>query len=72
MCLARPFDFQGLMNEEMNMRHLTELLAPAGSYDSLRAAISAGADGVYLGGTRFGARAYADNFDEEELCRAIR
>lgn len=54
------------------MRHTTELLAPAGSYDSLKAAVSAGADAVYLGGSRFGARAYADNFGEEELCHAIR
>lgn len=53
------------------MRHTTELLAPAGSYDSLKAAVGAGADAVYLGGARFGARAYADNFSEEELCRAI-
>lgn len=53
------------------MRHKTELLAPAGSYDSLRAAVSAGADAVYLGGSRFGARAYADNFGEQELCDAI-
>lgn len=53
------------------MRHKTELLAPAGSYDSLKAAVGAGADAVYLGGTRFGARAYADNFGEKELCDAI-
>lgn len=53
------------------MRHATELLAPAGSYDSLKAAVGAGADAVYLGGSRFGARAYADNFSEEELCRGI-
>ena len=48
-----------------------EVLAPAGSYDCFRAAISAGADAVYAGGSRFGARAYADNFSEEELIRAI-
>ena len=54
------------------MRHRTELLAPAGSFDSLKAAVSAGADAVYLGGSRFGARAYADNFNEQELCEAIR
>ncbi|NBK92734.1 U32 family peptidase [bacterium 1XD21-13] len=53
------------------MRHTTELLAPAGSFDSLRAAVGAGADAVYLGGSRFGARAYADNFGEQELCHAI-
>ena len=35
-----------------------EILAPAGSMDSLKAAVCAGADAVYIGGTRFGARAY--------------
>lgn len=48
-----------------------ELLAPAGSYECLMAALNAGADAVYIGGSRFGARAYADNPDEEELGRAI-
>lgn len=49
-----------------------ELLAPAGNYESFLGAIHAGADAVYLGGDKFGARAYAGNFQEEELCRAIR
>ena len=44
-----------------------EILAPAGSYDCFRAAIAAGADAVYAGGSRFGARAYADNFSGDEL-----
>lgn len=48
-----------------------EILAPAGSYESLIAAISAGADAVYIGGTRFGARAYANNLDEERMLEAI-
>lgn len=48
-----------------------EILAPAGTMDALRAAIYAGADAVYLGGSRFGARAYADNFDNEALLGAI-
>lgn len=48
-----------------------EILAPAGSYESLRAAVSAGADAVYIGGARFGARAYAKNLSEEELLDAI-
>lgn len=48
-----------------------EILAPAGSYDILTAAFAAGADAVYLGGTMFGARAYANNFDREELLRAL-
>lgn len=49
-----------------------ELLAPAGSAEGFYGAISAGADAVYLGGSRFGARAYADNFSEEELLACIR
>ena len=48
-----------------------EVLAPAGTFESLQAAIRAGADAVYLGGSAFGARAYAGNFDREELLRAI-
>ena len=48
-----------------------ELLAPAGSFDAMRAAINAGADAVYMGGSRFGARAYADNPDEEGIIKAI-
>ena len=52
-------------------RKPVEVLAPAGSYESMTAAVSAGADAVYIGGTRFGARAFADNLDQETLCRAI-
>ncbi|NLP15601.1 MAG: U32 family peptidase [Clostridiales bacterium] len=48
-----------------------EILAPAGSYESMRAAMNAGCDAVYMGGTRFGARAYADNPDEDTLIKAI-
>ena len=48
-----------------------ELLAPAGSYEGFEAALGAGADAVYVGGAMFGARAYAQNFNEEELLRAI-
>lgn len=50
---------------------MVELLAPAGSYESLRAAVNAGADAVYIGGSRFGARAYADNPDEDALLDGI-
>lgn len=49
----------------------TELLAPAGSFEALRAAVQAGADAVYLAGTRFGARQSAENFDAETLKEAI-
>lgn len=48
-----------------------ELLAPAGSFEILKAVIEAGADAVYVGGSMFGARAYANNFSEEELLEAI-
>ncbi len=48
-----------------------ELLAPAGSYESLVAAIKAGADAVYIGGQKFGARAYADNLEEDKMIDAI-
>ncbi len=48
-----------------------ELLAPCGSYESFLAAVNAGADAVYLGGNRYSARAYADNFSQEELVRVI-
>ena len=44
-----------------------EILAPAGSYESMVAAVNAGADAVYIGGSRFGARAYANNLDEETM-----
>ena len=48
-----------------------EVLAPAGSVESMKAAVAAGADAVYMGGSRFGARAYADNPDEDGMLRAI-
>ena len=57
-------------NRKMNRQ--IEILAPAGSYDCFRAAVCAGADAVYAGGPRFGARAYADNFTEEELLCAVK
>ena len=50
---------------------LPELLAPAGDFECLIAAVAAGADAVYVGGKRFGARAFAKNFDTDELSRAV-
>ncbi len=50
---------------------LPELLAPAGSWEALEAAIESGADAVYLAGKRFGARQGAKNFDDSELEKAI-
>lgn len=63
--LQRPLSIQerqdicrkGADVKKMNV----EILAPAGSYESMVAAVNAGADAVYIGGSRFGARAYADN-----------
>ncbi|MDN5364590.1 MAG: family peptidase [Eubacteriales bacterium] len=48
-----------------------ELLAPAGDWDSLLAAVNNGADAVYLGGSRFSARAYAANFERDRLEEAV-
>ena len=53
------------------MKNNIEILAPAGSLDTLYAGINAGADAIYIGGTKFGARAYADNPDEYNLLQAI-
>lgn len=50
---------------------MAELLAPAGSFESLTAAVNAGADAVYMGGLLFGARAYAKNPDQEQLIQGI-
>lgn len=51
---------------------MKELLVPVGSYEALVVAVSSGADAVYLGGKKFGARAYANNFDDEEMVKAIK
>ena len=53
------------------MKQIAELLAPAGSVETMYAAFAAGADAVYIGGSRFGARAYADNAESESLLDAI-
>lgn len=48
-----------------------EILSPAGSFDSLKAAVNASCDAVYVGGVKFGARAYADNFTPDTMKEAI-
>lgn len=53
------------------MNTIPEILAPAGSYESMVAAVNAGCDAVYVGGKQFSARAYASNFETEELLNAI-
>lgn len=50
---------------------MKELLVPVGNMDSLKAAVMNGADAIYLGGKRFGARAFAGNFNDEEMILAI-
>lgn len=54
------------------MNRKVELLAPAGSIEAFYGAVNAGADAIYLAGNRFGARAYAKNFEREELIGAIK
>ena len=49
-----------------------ELLAPAGNFEKLKTAFYFGADAVYLAGKQFGLRAFAGNFDEEELVKAVK
>ena len=56
----------------MEKRKYVELLTPAGSPAAFYAAVNAGADAVYLGGLKFSARAYAENFTAEELVACIR
>ncbi|MBR3509484.1 MAG: U32 family peptidase [Lachnospiraceae bacterium] len=54
------------------MKKKVELLAPAGNLAAFYGAIHAGADAVYLAGTKYGARAYADNFTQEDLVKCLR
>ncbi len=51
---------------------MIELLAPAGNFDALKAAVNAGANAVYLAGNNFGARAFADNFNRDNLAAAVK
>ncbi|HAV89922.1 MAG TPA: peptidase U32, partial [Eubacterium sp.] len=55
----------------MNITRKVELLAPAGDLECIKAAINAGADAVYTGGDKFGARAFANNLNKDELIEAI-
>jgi U32 family peptidase len=48
-----------------------ELLAPGGSLESMYAAVQSGCDAIYMGGSKFSARAYANNFGDEELIKAV-
>ena len=68
--------FQKNQREKIQLKSLfekkPEILAPAGSYQALLAAVEGGADAVYLGSEKFNARASAENFGAEELRRAVR
>ena len=55
----------------MTIQHRPEVLAPAGDMERLIAAVKYGADAVYLGGSSFGMRANAGNFDDEELREGV-
>jgi len=50
---------------------MVELLAPAGNYEKMVTAFKYGADAVYMAGKKFGLRAFAGNFDNEELEQAV-
>lgn len=50
----------------------TELLAPAGNMETLKAAVQNGADAVYIGGKMYGARAFANNFTLDEIKKALK
>ncbi|KDR95996.1 putative protease [Peptoclostridium litorale DSM 5388] len=49
-----------------------EILSPAGSFEAFVAAVQSGADAIYIGGQQFSARAFADNFDRDEIMEAVR
>lgn len=53
------------------MEKMVELLAPAGNMETLKGVVNAGADAVYLGGDKFSARAFADNFTIEQVLEAL-
>ena len=55
----------------MSEKNIPELLAPCGSFESLEAALRAGADAVYIGGKSFSARQNAENFSDEDIEKAV-
>ena len=62
------------MNSSLRITHSSlriELLAPAGNFEKLQAALTYGADAVYIGGKNFNLRAYSDNFDDAEIVQAV-
>ena len=70
--VTRSKDFKAVSGQPFLKRmKRVELLSPAGGYETMVGAFNAGADAVYLGGSKFGARAYADNFDRDQVLDAI-
>ena len=57
------------MDKVKAQKHKPELLSPAGSYEGFLSCIKAGADAVYFGGRKYGARAFAENFSDEEIIK---
>ena len=49
----------------------TELLSPAGNLETLKVAVQNGADAIYMAGKKFGARAFSENFNDDEIIEAI-
>ena len=49
----------------------TELLSPAGNLETLMVAVQNGADAIYMAGKKFGARAFSENFNDDEIIEAI-
>ena len=66
-----PARFRTEMEVVLKNMRMAELLSPAGSFESMKAAVQAGCDAVYIGGARFGARAFAKNADGTALLEAI-
>ena len=60
-----------MRSTEKTKLHIPEILAPAGTEEAMKAAVNAGCDAVYLGGTLFSARAFAGNFDREAVIRTL-
>ena len=71
MALSRVTTTFRLPLREEAQRQRVELLAPAGSFEALKAAVENGADAVYLAGQHFGARKFAKNFTDDELRRGV-
>ena len=60
------------MKQELSEKIFIELLSPAGSYECAKAALKAGADAVYMGGAKYGARAFAKSVEENKILDAIK